>query len=130
MGTAQRPDPTEAVVNLLRDVLENHEPAPDLALEVRLSVLEPPSALLALRSAFPLAAVAADAVPDPDLRQPTGDVRHAVWRYDGVVALPAVPPPSPEPPSGERVQALRAPSAPAPRVTAPPVAVGVGSGTA
>ncbi|MEU4743058.1 tetratricopeptide repeat protein, partial [Actinosynnema sp. NPDC023658] len=108
------PDPTEAVVNVLLDVLEQHEPSPDAAFRVTLSALEPPSALLALRSAFPLATVTAETAPDPDLRRPVDDVRHAVWTYDGMVARPAVPPPSPE--AAEAVRAVAAfhwPSLPA-----------------
>jgi tetratricopeptide (TPR) repeat protein len=108
------PDPTEAVVNLLSEVLENREPAPDAALNVTVSALEPPSALLALRSAFPLASVTAEEVPEPDLRQPIGEVRHTVWTYDGLVARPAVPPPSAEAAEAVRgVASFRWPSLPA-----------------
>ncbi|MFJ6676369.1 hypothetical protein ACIQMJ_35155 [Actinosynnema sp. NPDC091369] len=108
------PDPTEAVANLLGEVLEQHEPAPEAVLNVTLSALEPPSALLALRSAFPLASVTPEHAPEPDLRLPVREVRHTVWTYDGLLARPAVPPPAPEAAEAVRgVAAFRWPSLPA-----------------
>jgi hypothetical protein len=84
------PEPEEAVINLLRQVLEQKEPAQDGLSSVTLSALEPPSALLALLSVFPRTTVAVDSVPEPDMRVASG----GVWRYDGTQAYPAVPPPS------------------------------------
>ncbi|WP_367137028.1 hypothetical protein [Saccharothrix sp. HUAS TT1] len=108
------PEPTGAVVTLLCELLERSEPAPDTTLDVELSALEPPSALLALRSAFPRGSVTVDGLPEPDPRQPVRAVRHVVWAYDGTVARPAVPPPSRE--AAEAVRAVAAfhwPSLPA-----------------
>ncbi|MCE7011000.1 tetratricopeptide repeat protein [Kibdelosporangium philippinense] len=47
------PEPEEAVINLLRQVLGKQDWQPDSLSTVTLSAVEPPSALLALRTAFP-----------------------------------------------------------------------------
>ncbi|MFE2751479.1 tetratricopeptide repeat protein [Actinosynnema sp. NPDC059335] len=90
------PEAADDLVGLLRDVLQEYGPSADVEPEVTLATPAPPSAVLALRLAFPLAEVAVDHVPEPDPRRPVGDVRHVVWAYDGTTARPAVPPPSPE----------------------------------
>lgn len=87
---------TEALTNVLVQLLEQHAPSPDVELTTSVSGLEPPSSLLAMHSVFPAAEVTFDAAPEPDLREPAEPVTHRVWRYDGMTALPAVPPPSPE----------------------------------
>jgi tetratricopeptide (TPR) repeat protein len=96
------PDAQEAVINVLRQVLEQNAPSPDLTMSMTLSALEPPSAFLTLRSAFPLANVDVDGVPEPDIRLPPLPVEHVVWEYDDKQARPAVPPPA-----GEVAEAVR-----------------------
>ncbi|GAA3159001.1 hypothetical protein GCM10010466_57240 [Planomonospora alba] len=96
--------PTEAVVNVLHQVLEREGgDAADGALTV--SAPEPPSALLAFARALPGFVLRIDTVPEPDPRLPVpqvfsgGPVRSVarrVWRYEGTTAVPAVPAPSPE----------------------------------
>ncbi|MET0233144.1 MAG: tetratricopeptide repeat protein [Kibdelosporangium sp.] len=90
------PDAQEAVINVLRQVLEQNEPSPDVTMSMTLSALEPPSAFLTLQSVFPMASVDVDEVPEPDIRLPALPVEYIVWEYDGKNARPAVPPPSEE----------------------------------
>ncbi|WP_067471711.1 tetratricopeptide repeat protein [Actinomadura hibisca] len=97
------PRPSEAVVNVLRQMLAEGGGTGGAALT--LSAPEPPSALLAFDRALPGSTVDITGVPEPDPRRtvpevfaegPVRTVRHRVWEYDGVTAHPAVPPPSPE----------------------------------
>lgn len=88
--------PQESVINVLTKVLEKQPPSPDLPIELTVSAVEPPSALLALYSAFPKAQVSVAAVPKPDARKPLKRVRHTVWKYSKTTAKPAVSPPSSE----------------------------------
>ncbi|MEU5696678.1 hypothetical protein [Actinosynnema sp. NPDC020468] len=89
------PDPVEAVVKVLHGVLCDGDPGEPLV-KVSSSALEPASATVALRSVFPAVAVWVAGVPEPDLRVPVRPVRHAVWRYEGTEAVPAVARPSAE----------------------------------
>lgn len=97
----------EALTNVVVQLLEQQAPSPEVELTTSVSGLEPPSSLLAMHSVFPAAEVTFDAAPEPDLREPVEPVTHRVWRYDGMTAIPAVPPPSPE--ASEAVQRLVAP---------------------
>ncbi|MBP2327378.1 tetratricopeptide (TPR) repeat protein [Kibdelosporangium banguiense] len=90
------PDAQEAVINVLRQVLEQNEPSPDVTMSMTLSALEPPSAFLTLHSVFPMANVDVDDVPEPDIRLPSSPVQYTVWSYDGKQARPALPPPTPQ----------------------------------
>ncbi|GAA1532841.1 hypothetical protein GCM10009678_14010 [Actinomadura kijaniata] len=108
--TAQRrywlghiPRPSEAVVNVLRQITEQ-DPIPD-SVDLALSALEAPSALMAFAHVVPGSPVMVERSQEPDLRRPVpevfdgtpvGGVARRVWEYDGLVARPAVPPPSPQ----------------------------------
>jgi len=93
------PDPTEAVINVLDQVLAQGISAGGASLTV--SAVEPPSAVLAFQRALPGSEVAVSEVLPPDPRLPAAlngsqcrPVQTVVWQYDGVVAYPAVAPPS------------------------------------
>jgi len=96
------PQPTEAVINVLAQFLNNHQPGdarPQLSLAV--SSIEPPSALLSVECIAPGSDVTFTEVLTPDPRQPASlsgkIVRHpevSVWTYDGTTARPAVGAPS------------------------------------
>lgn len=89
------PGGNEAIVSLLHQALEQPVAA-DAELGLTVSALEPPSALLALRTAFPRAVLDVQDVPEPDLRTPPRPVTTPLWTYEGTTAHPAVRPPSPE----------------------------------
>ncbi|MFD8073632.1 tetratricopeptide repeat protein [Streptomyces sp. NPDC059718] len=89
------PGGNEAVVSLLHQALGQSVPA-DAGLTLTVSALEPPSALLALRAAYPNAVTEIQSVPEPDLRTAPRPVEVALWAYEGTTARPAVRPPSPE----------------------------------
>ncbi|HEY2793295.1 MAG TPA: tetratricopeptide repeat protein, partial [Micromonosporaceae bacterium] len=55
---------------------------------------EPPSARAARAAAFPSGDVRPTKVPSPDPRRPFAGGSVHLWRYDGAIALPALPPPS------------------------------------
>jgi tetratricopeptide (TPR) repeat protein len=104
------PAASESVVNSLRHLLATEQPDGDEP--VRLKALEGPSALRALAGARPDLSVAVDKVPEPDIRQPRRADGRVLWRYDGVSAVPAVPPPSAE--ATERLRRLAHPMWPHP----------------
>jgi tetratricopeptide (TPR) repeat protein len=87
------PAPGEAVVNVLRQVLRT-EGLPDGEVRVGVSDLEPPSAMRTLRAVLPRVSVEVAEVRAPDLRLPRRPDGRQLWRYEGTVAEPAVPPPS------------------------------------
>jgi tetratricopeptide (TPR) repeat protein len=78
---------TEATVNVLHQILESRDAAPDREGPSRLlsSTVEPPSAGLAFRLAFPRAELSAESVGDPDPRVPVGDP-DARWPEAGSAA--------------------------------------------
>lgn len=84
------PDAQEAIINVLRQVLEQAEPSPDVELTVTLSALEPPSAFLTLATIFPKVSVEVESVPAPDIRISPRPVAGAVWQYDGTRARPVL----------------------------------------
>jgi tetratricopeptide (TPR) repeat protein len=88
------PEPTEAVINTLKRALAELEPGSEIV-SLTLSALEPPSAMLTLRRAFPRISPTIESTPAPDLRKPLREVTYRVWDYEGTVARPAVAPPSP-----------------------------------
>jgi hypothetical protein len=63
--------------------------------ETMLTAPEPPSAVTACRRVTGPVDFRIAAFPPPDIRTPIRRGRYAVWRYDGTVALPAVPAPTP-----------------------------------
>lgn len=67
-------------------------------------VVEPPSALLALRLAEPATTIFSLNAGVPDPREPSAPVTTRVWTYQGLAAVPAVRPPAPE--ATERVRAV------------------------
>lgn len=90
---------TEATVNVLHQILESPDAQAIRAgrgASLSASAVEPPSAALAFTLGLPGGTLANDSAGDPDPRQPTAEVGVRVWRYEGLTALPAVPPPSPE----------------------------------
>jgi tetratricopeptide (TPR) repeat protein len=87
------PEPTEAIVNVLKRALAELEPGSEIA-SLTLSALEAPSAVLTLRGFFPGIDLTVESIPAPDLRTPLGEVTYRVWDYEGAVARPAVSAPS------------------------------------
>ena len=87
------PEPTEAVINVLKRALAELEPDSELV-SLTVSALEPPSAMAILRRAFPRIDLTIESIPAPDLRAPLRQVAYRVWDYDGSAAHPAVAPPS------------------------------------
>ncbi|GIH67292.1 tetratricopeptide repeat protein [Microbispora siamensis] len=97
------PGPTESVIDVLYQMVEREEvPAGG---ELTVSAPEPPSALLAFSLVAPGFALTIADAPDPDARLtvpevyahgPVRGVTRRVWRYEGMTAVPAVPPPSRE----------------------------------
>lgn len=76
------------------NVLSNFPPGQrDLDGEIGISGLEPPSALAIFKREMPRVQVAIAGEPPADMVRPLRPGR-ALWRYDGMTADPAVPPPS------------------------------------
>ncbi|MFN3202535.1 MAG: tetratricopeptide repeat protein [Bradymonadia bacterium] len=98
------PGPADATVHALQQVVEQirFEPARyrKSSLELRVSALESPSALVAWRmqlmklKAHVSLDLKVQSVPTPDPRVPRTDVDFRIWMYDGVTPRPAFPPPS------------------------------------
>jgi tetratricopeptide (TPR) repeat protein len=107
------PYPTEALTNTLRQLLEQVEPG-EARIAISLSALEPPSALLAVRSVFPQFELTVQSVPEPDPRTPLRPGRYAVWAYrpDTTEARPIPGPPDPA--VAEAVRGIADPSWPHP----------------
>ncbi|PBC66157.1 hypothetical protein BX265_8482 [Streptomyces sp. TLI_235] len=90
------PGTGEATVNLLHRFLESPDTTPESVLEVTVSHLEAPSALLAVRLALPAAEIDFGAVPEPDPRLPLRQVSSRIWAWQDTAPAPAVPEPSAE----------------------------------
>jgi tetratricopeptide (TPR) repeat protein len=88
----QIPSPSEACVNAMRQVLAAEGPLTGGTL--RLSDLEPPSALAVVSQTLASLTVAVDNVHAPDIRLPRRPGTVTLWRYQGTTASPAVAPPS------------------------------------
>jgi tetratricopeptide (TPR) repeat protein len=93
------PEPADATANVLRQLTKsfrNKPPENGDNITVTVSHLESPSATLAIEEqlkAFGVAAtvtVNVEAVQDPDPRLPCQSVKHALWRYKGTTATPAL----------------------------------------
>nr|WP_204342446.1 tetratricopeptide repeat protein [Micromonospora terminaliae] len=95
------------VLDALRQAL-----AADAPVAVRLDGLEPPSAMRTVAAAAPGLAVEVTAVADPDPREPRRATTRQLWRYDGTVAAPTLPTPSPE--AADRIRQLAQPAWPHP----------------
>ena len=90
------PQPREAICNLLVQVAQaKPDYLRDGELEITLSALEVPSAMAAVKAAAPGAGIAGTPdIPEPDIRRPLAEGRYRLWTYEGIRAVPAVPPPS------------------------------------
>jgi tetratricopeptide (TPR) repeat protein len=88
----QLPRAGEAGISVLRQLQAAAEPMGDARL--RLTALEPPSAMRTLATALPELDVRVTAAPAPDIRRPRRGEESILWRYDGLTAAPAVPAPS------------------------------------
>jgi tetratricopeptide (TPR) repeat protein len=100
--------PTEACVNVLRQVAPENRGG---AISMSLSALEVPSALAILRRECPGLELEIAGPPPADLVTALRPGRQ-LWRYDGLTASPAVPPPSPA--SVELLTGVTVPSWPHP----------------
>src|SRR6266540_4218958 len=78
------PEPTEAIINVLKRALAELEPDSEIA-SLTLSALEAPSAVLTLRGAFPRIDLTVESIPAPDMRTPLREITYRVWDYDGAV---------------------------------------------
>ncbi|GAA4097996.1 tetratricopeptide repeat protein [Actinomadura miaoliensis] len=98
------PQPGEAVINVLRQVLSDEGPQDPTGISLTISAPEPPSALLAFAASLGVSdGVTITQVPEPDARRPVPEVfadgpvravRGSVWAYQGTLARPAMAPPS------------------------------------
>ncbi|MDG4833154.1 tetratricopeptide repeat protein [Solwaraspora sp. WMMD1047] len=107
---SQLPAASEAVVAVLRRVLATD--ASPAGGRLRLTGLEPPSAMRALAATFPDLAVTVAEVAEPDLREPRRSPVRRLWRYHGTTAVPAAPVPSAS--AVERIRQLAHPAWPHP----------------
>jgi tetratricopeptide (TPR) repeat protein len=89
----QLPPAGEAVINALRRLPASTGPIDQAHL--RLTALEPPSAMVVITAAVPGLEVSVADVPAPDIRRPRRRGTSMLWRYEGTVAAPAVQAPSP-----------------------------------
>jgi tetratricopeptide (TPR) repeat protein len=87
------PAPGESVIHFLRQMWEGS--TDQEVVHLRLSDLEPPSALDTVARLAPDLTVEVQAVSAPDIRLPRRPDGRVLWRYDDTRAVPAVPPPSP-----------------------------------
>lgn len=87
---------TEATMNALHQALESGTTKSDHAIQLAVSALEPPSALLTFQLVFPQTEAVYQSVGEPDPRLPLREVGVRVWQFDGMTAAPAVAPPSAE----------------------------------
>ncbi|MFK3983158.1 tetratricopeptide repeat protein [Micromonospora sp. NPDC050397] len=106
----QIPAAGEAVTNVLRQVLADEGPVSGG--QLRLSGLEPPSAMRAVAAAVPGLAVEVAEVAAPDIREPRRSSARRLWSYQGTIAVPAVPAPSPT--AVDRIRQLAHPAWPHP----------------
>ncbi|MFI5933018.1 tetratricopeptide repeat protein [Actinoplanes sp. NPDC051494] len=85
--------PTEASINVLAQLPPSPEHAEQDLGRLALSALEVPSAIAVVRRRFPGADIEIGGPIPPDMVTPLRPGR-ALWRYDGKLAVPAIPPPS------------------------------------
>ncbi|MEU4162629.1 hypothetical protein [Actinoplanes sp. NPDC026670] len=89
------PMPSEAIINVANEVGARRARGEDLEVtELGLSAAEPPSAMTACRRITGPVEIGVGDFPEPDIRLPLRNGRHAVWRYAGSEPTPAVPAPS------------------------------------
>ncbi|WP_052391085.1 hypothetical protein [Streptomyces sp. NRRL B-24484] len=90
------PQVVEASIDVLHQLLAEPNDALAEGFTIKMSEPEPPSALLALRLAFPRGSASYRELREPDPRLTVRPVGVRIWRYDGLDPLPAVAAPSPE----------------------------------
>lgn len=89
------PGAQEAVVGVMLQFLKDYPTGSDSPLQLASTAIEPPSAMLAFHTVFPYAEIHPQEVGEPDPRTPVYPaVESGVWRYEGMLAHPAVGPPS------------------------------------
>ena len=95
------PEPHEALIQVVRQLIDDGKSIDDASIDIGLSYLEAPSAVSACRKAFALAGdegadelvVSVSTIQSPDPRQCPEDSVACLWHYEGVEAAPAVDPP-------------------------------------
>ena len=85
---------TEATTNVVRNFLKQEGAGTAASVSMSISMIEPPSAVLAARMVLPGLDVDFGSIGEPDPRLPVREVGVSVWRYEGQTAVPAVAPPS------------------------------------
>lgn len=92
------PQPTEAVINVLRQLQADDALAVDRDAGVTLAVDAPeaPSALHLFQRILPGTEITVSRVPTPESIEARRSVRYGIWRYDGSVASATVTPPEPD----------------------------------
>ena len=88
------PEPSDATANALRSVLEAEERGDSMAIAT--SAVEAPSNMIAFQLAGMDATISYSNVATPDPREPVAPIPISVWRLEGEVLVPALPPPPPE----------------------------------
>jgi len=89
------PHAQEAVLGVLLEFLQEYPTGSDSPLQLASTAIEPPSAMVAFHAVFPHAQIHPQEVGEPDPRTPLyPTVETTVWRYDSMLAHPAVGPPS------------------------------------
>lgn len=94
------PYASEAIINGLRNLLASQDgaaPRPSDPMKISATIIESPSARLALQRTLATRGVALEMTvakaPTPDTRQPLRPVEYQIWTYHGMDPLPAVAPP-------------------------------------
>ena len=102
------PEPSEATVNVTRDLAEKHDIRKVKLTRLAVTSIESPSSRLAVERAMGLERnglnIDCGDIPSPDPRVPRGQVDWTIWKYDGTTPLPGLEPPSAE--VGDAVAAL------------------------
>ncbi|HTJ34312.1 MAG TPA: tetratricopeptide repeat protein [Dactylosporangium sp.] len=84
--------PAESVINLLHQIERDRRA--HLEGTATVSALEVPSALAVVRRELPGLRLSIEGGPPPEMVGPQRPDGRVLWRYDGMLAHPAVPPPS------------------------------------
>jgi len=94
------PEPSEAVVNVVRDLAKEHDLRAVKLTEMAVTSMETPSSRLAIERAMGIERnglkIDCGEIPSPDPRVPRGAVEWTIWTYDGTTPLPGLAPPAAE----------------------------------
>ena len=94
------PEPTEATINVVRDLAKEHDIKKVKLTEMAVTSIEAPSSRLAAERAIGIErnGLKTDCgeIPTPDPRLPRGPVDWTIWKYDGTTPLPGLEPPGNE----------------------------------